>query len=126
MNSTNLEQAASIQTKGGRRVIPPNGLEFVDLEKKYVYQVSTPALSQVSGYRDITGEAPFICRAISAIQDVRTFYRVQWPDGKYLSNTIMDLTPVCWAGSFRRALTREVVCDAGSRILVTTNTVLPN
>jgi hypothetical protein len=126
MNSDQLQQAAAIQTKCGRRVIPPAGLEFVDLTKSYLYQVSTAQASQVSGYRDITGVAPFICRAISAIQDAPTWYRVQWPDGKYLSNTLMNLTPVCWAGSFRRALTREVILDAGSRILITTNTVLPS
>ena len=125
MNSDQLQQAAAIQTKCGRRVIPPDGLEFVDLEKKYLYQVSTPAASQISGYRDIVGDAPFICRAISAVQDAPTWYRVQWPDGKYLSNILMNLTPVAWVGSFRRALSREVVCPEGSRILVTTNTILP-
>jgi len=124
MTSDQLQQAAAIQNKCGRRVLPPAGLEFVDLAKSYLYQVYTPGSSQISGYRDITGDAPFICRAISAIQDIETFYRVQWPNGRYLSNTIMNLTPVAWAGSFRRPLTREVLCDAGSRVLITTNTIL--
>jgi hypothetical protein len=126
MTSEQLQQAVSIQTKCGRRVIPPAGLEFLDLAKSYLYQVTTSGLSQVSGYRDITGDAPFLCRAISGIQDTATWYRVQWPDGKYLSNSLMNLTPVCWAGSFKRALTREVLCPAGSRILITTNNVIPN
>lgn len=125
MNTDLLQQAGIVLSKCGRRVIPPAGLEFIDLERKFLYQVSTPANQQITGFRDITGDAPFICRAISAIQDALTWYRVQWPDGRFLQNGISNLAPDCWAGSFRRSLTREVICPPDSRIMVTTNTIIP-
>jgi hypothetical protein len=120
-----LKQASTILSKCGKRVIPPAGLEFVDVEKKLLYQVSTGANAQITGYRDIPGDAPFICKAISAIQDVTTWYRVQWPDGRFLQNNMANLAPDAWAGSFRRSLTREVICPPESRITIQTNTLIP-
>lgn len=125
MNTALLAQAGTILSKCGRRVIPPANLEFVDLEKKFLYQVLTPANAQITGYRDITGDAPFVCRAISAIQDALTWYRVQWPDGRFLQNGLVNLAPDAWASSFRRSLSREVICPPDSRIMVTTDTIIP-
>ena len=127
MNSALLQQAAKTLSKCGRRVISPDGLEFIDIPHSCpLYQVTTPASQQITGYRDIKGDTPFLCRAISAVQDVLTWYQVKWPDGKFLSNYLMSLTPNAWAGSFRRSLSREVVCPPESRIWVTTNTIIPN
>jgi len=48
MNTELLKEAGAVLSKCGRRVIPPSGLEFIDLEKKYRYQVATPANNQIT------------------------------------------------------------------------------
>lgn len=119
-----ISQAYQVLSKCGRPV-PPAGLAFVDIPHSFLYQVTTPANSQVTGNRFIDGDTIFLVRSIPFLQDSATSVRIQWPDGKFFSNALEPARLNAWFGSFRRPLTRDsVVCPPGSNIRVSTDTAI--
>lgn len=119
-----ISEYARRVTKCGKVVPAPAGSTFVDIPHGFLYQVTTPDQQSVTGNRPIDGDTIFIVRSIPMVMDSLTLGRIQWPGGKFLSNSLMPLSMVLGVGSFRRALTRDtVVCEPGSNIRITTSTI---
>jgi hypothetical protein len=59
----------------------------------------------------------FLVHAISALVDLPyTYMRVQWPDGKYLSNVPIDIWSMIQTGRNGRLMARPKYCEPGSVI----------
>lgn len=62
----------------------------------------------------------FIVKAISYTGlTPATLFQVQWPDGRYLSNTTVDLFSFCGTGKRSRGFDAPKLCPAASKIRLT-------
>ena len=97
----------------------PKGFFF-----KWDFPLNPPNPLQVVTHQ-ITGEYPWALRAISAAsgamggQNPQLLIQIQLPDGRFMENDLEDAVSMVGVGSWRRALSRELLCPVGSKLSVT-------
>lgn len=125
MDAQLLTQADYALSKCGRPV-PPDGVRAVDIPHALVYNAVLAAgvLSTVTGYRSVPGETTFMLRAFSIVGSTtdNCYIRIQLPDGTFFSNALDSMSLNALVGSYRRSLSKEVACPAGSQITVVLDT----
>jgi hypothetical protein len=125
MDTQLLTQADYTLSKCGRPV-PPDGVRAVDIPHSLVYNAVLPAsaISTVTGYRSVPGETTFMLRAFSIVGSTtdNCYLRIQLPDGTFFSNALDSMSLNALVGSYRRSLSKEVACPAGSQITVVLDT----
>ena len=120
-----LVQADYALSKCGRPVAPP-GLSVVPIFKAFrVWAVfAVPGPSTVAVPTTITGDTDWSLRSISSAVPVTQWWTVgvglsvqfQFPDGRTLVNRWADIGAIQGTGSFRFALTKEIICPPGTKI----------
>jgi hypothetical protein len=102
------------------RYVPPVG-SVVYIPKSFLLQAVLPTTSNQTFYKEITGDTTWCWRSIStALSGVPPSLSalVMLPDGKVLSNALIDLTVVAGFGSNRYLISPEIECPPGSKIQV--------
>jgi hypothetical protein len=120
-----LTQADIILSKCGRPTAP-SGTSVVMIPHGIAINAIIPALATQTFVKEISGNAPWIMRAISSTTSANFSIQIQMPHGKFLfPNLTLDST---WAGygSYRYLLTEELECPPGSKIQVTLDTTITN
>jgi hypothetical protein len=126
MDTKLLRQADYVLSRCGRPV-PPPGLSAVYIPKGFLLQSVVPVASQVTVTTEIEGDATFCLRAISSTVSTSTalYVQIQLPNGRFLINTLMDITQIAGYGSYRFLFSRELPCPPGSKIQITFDTSTP-
>jgi hypothetical protein len=77
--------------------------------------------------KEVEGDATFCLRAISSTVSASTalYVQIQLPNGRFLINTLMDITQIAGYGSYRFLFSRELPCPPGSKIQITFDTSTP-
>ena len=125
MDAQLITQADFVLSKCGRPTAP-KGLSAVYLYKAFmvqaVFSAGTTATSQTIT-KEITGSAEWCLRAISITSSANTAMQlqIQLPNGKFLINSLQDLTQIAGYGSFRYLFTKELEVPTGSKVQVTLN-----
>jgi len=97
----------------------------------FEYQIQN---SGGAGYLDVPGleqaTPPKYCFLVYAlcalVQNPFTYGRIQWPDGKFLSNVPVDLWSMMQTGRNGRLLERQKFCDRNSVIRIDLGTSQPD
>jgi hypothetical protein len=126
-----LTQADFTLNKCGRPVAP-GGLSVVYIPKSFLVQQYfsvSPTTPQQTLMKEITGDAPWCLRSMSATSSATTALsvQVQLPNGRFLNNNLADVLQTAGYGSFRYLFSKELECPVGSKIQVTfadTNTAV--
>lgn len=122
MDGINLERLrlADFNFSKCGRPIMPDGARFVDIPKRLVYNNPLPASTLLPDERQGThGDTVFFLRALSFIQSGstgKTYLRVQWPNGNFLSNAPELINGAFEWGSYRRVLRNAVQIAPGEQI----------
>lgn len=121
-----LTQADLCLSKCGKPTVPP-GLSVVYLPRGIEIQTSQSTAGQSVITKEVKGDTVWELRAIQALltSTQALYIQVQLPDGKFLFNTLLDITQVGGYGSNRFLFTKPLACPPGTRISVTFNTTLP-
>jgi hypothetical protein len=71
--------------------------------------------------KEITGDAPWLLRAISATSSATTALSLQikLPNGKFLISNLQDVLQFAGYGSYRYLMSKEVECEPGSQLQLT-------
>lgn len=115
-----ISQADFVLSKCGGRVLP-DGLVAVDFPGFLVYSALNSGTQITTGLRNNPEDTTFYVRAIQMQQAVAdTKGRIQWPDGRYLSNQLCSLGGSAWFGPLKRVLTKPVPVKPGESITIET------
>jgi hypothetical protein len=112
-----IRQADQVLSACGRYV-PPVG-SVVYIPKAFLLQAVLPTTGNQTFYKEITGDTTWCWRSIStALSGVPPSISalIMLPDGKVLSNVLMDLTVIAGFGSNRYLLNPEIECPPGSKL----------
>lgn len=115
-----LKQADWTLDQCGGRVLP-DGSVAVDFPNGLVYNSNNPGGQVTVGTLTNPYDTAFYVRSLSIDQDLNSYGRIQWPDGKYMSNQQLSLEGVAWFGPLKRLITKEVAIAPGELITVITN-----
>lgn len=122
MNYELIQQADyTLSQCGGRRLT--DGVVAIDFPGGLVYNSNNPPDQVTQGTITNPDDTTFFIRSISLSQDNNSYGRIQWPDGKYMSNQQLSLAQIAWYGPLKRPLTREMPIEPGELITVVANPV---
>ena len=103
------------------RFVPPVG-SVVYIPHAFLLQAVLDVDANTVFYKEVTGDTTWVWRSISTALSGNpplVYAQVLKPDGRFLFNGLMDLTPVAGFGSNRFLLTRELEVPPGSKIQLT-------
>jgi len=118
-----LRQADLILSKCGRPQLP-GGASAVPLTRGFLLPMVLQPGGAVTYTKEITGNAPWVLRAISSDQASASLTgvrcQIQLPNGRFLfGGSGVDIGQFCWIGSWRWLQDPELRCEPGSKIQVT-------
>lgn len=118
LDSSLLSQCDQVLSKCGRPQAPA-GQAYIEIDYPILFNGVCPANGSSVATREVNAPAEWRLRDISVIQSSNVFVRIQAPNGRFLSNYLMDAAPNAWAGSYRRAVTSDLVCQPGQKFRIT-------
>jgi hypothetical protein len=118
-----LTQANQALSKCGRRQYDA-GQTAVLIPKSFLIQSTfqaNPNQATQTIVKEITGEAPWILRAISATSSSTTglSLQIKLPNGKFLISNLQDVLQFAGYGSYRYLFSKDLECPPGSQIQLT-------
>jgi hypothetical protein len=118
-----LTQANAILSKCGRKQYF-QGQSAVPIKRDFLIQTAfsvAPVTPTNTIVKEITGDAPWVLRAISSTSQVTTALNLQikLPNGKFLLSNLQDVLQFAGYGSYKYLVTKEVLCQPGSQIQLT-------
>ena len=116
-----LTECDRVMSKCGRPKSPP-GVAYVMIECPFLYNVANAANQAIVGTREISGPTDWQLESITIVQSSPAFIRIQLPNGRYLSNYLMDIAPNAYAGSFQRTITCPLTVQPGQKFRIITDT----
>ena len=121
LDSTLLTECDRVMSKCGRPQSPA-GVSLVMIECPFLYNVANAANQSIVGTREISGPTDWQLESITIVQSSPAFVRIQLPNGRYLSNYLMDIAPNAYAGSFQRTITCPLIVQPGQKFRIITDT----
>jgi len=136
VNLSLLSQCDRVLSGCGRPVAP-KGMGWVDLPYGLQYQKFLPGQTISPGSSPVTTEekvvsteAPFLCKSIQTFVQPETngavYWRLRFPNGRFLQSQTCAITPSANFGSYRLYLDKPVECEPGSKFYVTVDGLTQN
>lgn len=100
----------------------PQGVAIVPIDYGVLYNVANGVNQQVTGTAEFSGPTDGQLESIEIISSAPCYIRIQLPNGRYLSNYLMDVGPNAYSGSFQRAITCPLVVQPGQKFRILTDT----
>lgn len=112
-------ELSDLQIQSCSRWRDPSGREFLELFHVIPFYLTLQA--DAAPLQDvelgINSEFDFVCCAIDYTgQTAGTLVQIQWPDGRYLSQTGVDVFNFIQTGKRGRLVDPKKVCERGSKI----------
>jgi hypothetical protein len=116
-----LVQANTVLSKCGRPIPPQKGLSVIYIPKSFFVQFVLPISSTQVITKEVVGETTWSLRAISIVgaNPAALDIQIQLPDGRFLINSLQDITQIAGFGSGRYPMTEELDCPPETTIKVT-------
>lgn len=107
-------------SKCGRPLRHSDGTVFLPLPKWFFFQANHNASTTETEAREIFGDTVWMLRSYAIAPPANELYwRLEFPNGRYLQNQNRLMSQVAGTGSQRQPIVPDVPCAPGSRLLVT-------